>query len=87
VLHDGRSQGRELLGFGRVRVHRQAREAVDLAGEVRVGEQELGDEEAGLAFDRRDADVSGHGVFFFYEWWVGWLGGIRSLCELFGIEF
>lgn len=60
VRHDPSAELGQLSGLGRGRVHGQAGDGVDLGREVGVGEDEFGDEEAGLAVDGGDADVAGH---------------------------
>lgn len=63
VGHDEGTERLELFGLGRGRVEGEAAEAGDLLLEALFFEEELGDEEAGLAVDGGDANVAGVGHF------------------------
>lgn len=61
VRDDLGSKRLELLALGVGRVEGEAGYAVDLLSEPALLEEELGNEEAGLAIDGGDADVASHG--------------------------
>lgn len=68
VLDDGGAQLLQFFAFLRIGVQGEAEEGVVLGVEVRVGEEEFGDEEAGLAVGGGDADFARHGELDCGKW-------------------